>query len=131
MKQLFLLVVKYIRRQKFRTTLTFLCILFAVFVFNLLCDAFVIARGVGIADLTEYGGEAEADLVTLLDKTDDKEAAVNRLRENPAIEKYFRNGPNEEMRSIKAKNMEKEFGANKKAGEDFLAKNAKAEAAMA
>ena len=31
------------------------------------------------------------------------------------------------MRSIKAKNMEKEFGANKKAGEDFLAKNAKAE----
>jgi FKBP-type peptidyl-prolyl cis-trans isomerase FklB len=33
----------------------------------------------------------------------------------------------EMMRSIKAKNMEKEFGPNKKAGEDFLAKNAKAE----
>jgi FKBP-type peptidyl-prolyl cis-trans isomerase FklB len=31
------------------------------------------------------------------------------------------------MRSIKAKVLEKEFGANKKAGEDFLAKNAKAE----
>jgi FKBP-type peptidyl-prolyl cis-trans isomerase FklB len=31
------------------------------------------------------------------------------------------------MRQIKAKNMEKEFGPNKKAGEDFLAKNAKAE----
>ena len=31
------------------------------------------------------------------------------------------------MRVIKAKNMEKEFGPNKKAGEDFLAKNAKAE----
>ena len=33
----------------------------------------------------------------------------------------------EMMRVIKAKNMEKEFGPNKKAGEDFLAKNAKAE----
>ena len=31
------------------------------------------------------------------------------------------------MRQIKAKSMEKEFGPNKKAGEDFLAKNAKAE----
>ena len=31
------------------------------------------------------------------------------------------------MRAIKAKNLEKEFGPNKKAGEDFLAKNAKAE----
>jgi FKBP-type peptidyl-prolyl cis-trans isomerase FklB len=29
------------------------------------------------------------------------------------------------MRTIKAKNMEKEFGANKKAGEDFLKANAK------
>ena len=29
------------------------------------------------------------------------------------------------MRKIKAKNLEKEFGANKKAGEDFLASNAK------
>ena len=33
----------------------------------------------------------------------------------------------EMMRTIKAKNMDKEFGPNKKAGEDFLAKNAKAE----
>ena len=33
----------------------------------------------------------------------------------------------EMMRVIKAKNMEKEFGPNKEAGEDFLAKNAKAE----
>jgi FKBP-type peptidyl-prolyl cis-trans isomerase FklB len=33
----------------------------------------------------------------------------------------------EMMRSIKAKVLEKEFGANKKAGEEFLAKNAKAE----
>jgi FKBP-type peptidyl-prolyl cis-trans isomerase FklB len=33
----------------------------------------------------------------------------------------------EMMRSIKAKVLEKEYGANKKAGEDFLAKNAKAE----
>ena len=33
----------------------------------------------------------------------------------------------EMMRVIKARNMEKEFGPNKKAGEDFLAKNAKAE----
>ena len=33
----------------------------------------------------------------------------------------------EMMRTIKAKNMEKEFGPNKKAGEEFLAKNAKAE----
>jgi FKBP-type peptidyl-prolyl cis-trans isomerase FklB len=31
------------------------------------------------------------------------------------------------MRTIKAKNMEKEFGPNKKAGEDFLAANAKKE----
>ena len=33
----------------------------------------------------------------------------------------------EMMRSIKAKVLEKEFGGNKKAGEEFLAKNAKAE----
>jgi len=33
----------------------------------------------------------------------------------------------EMMRTIKAKNMEKEFGPNKKAGEEFLAKNATAE----
>ena len=33
----------------------------------------------------------------------------------------------EMMRSIKAKNMEKEFGSNKKAGEDFLKENAKKE----
>jgi FKBP-type peptidyl-prolyl cis-trans isomerase FklB len=33
----------------------------------------------------------------------------------------------EMMRTVKAKNMEKEFGANKKAGEDFLAENAKKE----
>lgn len=33
----------------------------------------------------------------------------------------------EMMRSIKAKVLEKEFGANKKAGEEFLAKNSKAE----
>ena len=33
----------------------------------------------------------------------------------------------EMMRSIKSKNMEKEFGPNKKAGEDFLAANAKKE----
>ena len=33
----------------------------------------------------------------------------------------------EMMRAIKAKNLEKEFGPNKKAGEDFLKKNAKTE----
>ena len=33
----------------------------------------------------------------------------------------------EMMRAIKAKNLEKEFGSNKKAGEDFLKKNAKKE----
>ncbi len=33
----------------------------------------------------------------------------------------------EMMRQIKAKSLEKEFGPNKKAGEDFLAKNAKAD----
>jgi FKBP-type peptidyl-prolyl cis-trans isomerase FklB len=33
----------------------------------------------------------------------------------------------EMMRTIKAKNLEKEFGPNKKAGEDFLAENAKKE----
>ena len=36
-------------------------------------------------------------------------------------------GAQEMMRKIKAKNLEKEFGANKKEGEDFLAKNAKEE----
>ena len=92
MKQLFYLVLKYIRRQKFRTTLTFLCILFAVFVFNLLCNTFIVMRGIGIADATQYNGDWEANLEYLLSKVEDKDAAIEKLKDNPAIERYLQWG---------------------------------------
>ena len=92
MKQLFLLVLKYIRRQRFRTVLTFLCILLSVFVFNLLCDAFVVVRGVGIGEILEWNGAWEVDLDPLIKKMDDPASALDIIRNHPAVEKYSRKG---------------------------------------
>ena len=45
MKQLVSLALKYIRRQKLRTVLTFLCVTLAVFIFNLLAGTASVVRG--------------------------------------------------------------------------------------
>lgn len=89
MKQLFQLVVKYIRRQRFRTTLTFLCVLLSVFVFNLLCDAFVVIRGVAISSVTQYQGTWEADLSALVNQTEDKKKAIETIKNSLAVEDYL------------------------------------------
>ena len=89
MKQLFLLVTKYIRRQRFRTTLTFLCVLLSVFVFNLLCDAFVVIRGVMITSRTQYDGEWEADITSLIRQTADNKKALETVKNSQAVERYY------------------------------------------
>ena len=89
MKQLLSLVLKYIRRQRFRTTLTFLCILLSVFVFNLLCDTFVVLRGVMIEDIADFSGIWEANLSPAVEKTADTDAAIETIRNSQFVDSYF------------------------------------------
>ena len=59
MKQLISLSLKYIRRQKLRTWLTFLCVTLAVFIFNLLAGAADIVRNAMIRNVIDRSGEWE------------------------------------------------------------------------
>ncbi|MBP0987784.1 MAG: ABC transporter permease, partial [Oscillospiraceae bacterium] len=89
MKQLLSLVLKDIRRQRFRTTLTFLCILLSVFVFNLLCDSFVVMRGIMIEDVTDFSGTWEVNLDRALAKAADPDAAIETIRNSRFVDSYF------------------------------------------
>ena len=84
MKQLVSLALKYIRRQKFRTVLTFLCITLAVFIFNLLAGTAVVVRNVLLRQQYLMGGTWEVDAEPLL-----KACTMNGMEQNEAVKRIM------------------------------------------
>lgn len=68
MKHLISLSLKYIRRQKLRTWLTFLCVTLAVFIFNLLAGAASIVRNTLIENVIARDGAWEVSADPLIEK---------------------------------------------------------------
>ncbi len=84
MKQLVSLALKYIRRQKFRTVLTFLCVTLAVFIFNLLAGTATVVRGLLIRQQYMMDGKWEVEASPLLDACE-----LNGMNRNDAVQKIM------------------------------------------
>ena len=93
MKQLFSLAWKYIRRQKQRTLLTFLCIVLAVFIFNLLAAGVTVVRNVSLQNLIKEEGDWEV-MPDGLAKACEEELGISQqearrqIVQHPVVEKY-------------------------------------------
>lgn len=89
MKHLISLSFKYIRRQKLRSVLTFLCIMLAVFIFN----TYTAYLGSTIATLINfekyYNSSHHVDLTGLMVYCDDKEEAAQIIANHAAVEEHF------------------------------------------
>lgn len=88
MKQIISLALKYIRRQKFRSLLTFLCITLSVFI---LCSTFMY-MGSTIATFRNYQienyGSWEVDLSDIINKSA-KENPIEIIKNHALVEDYY------------------------------------------
>ena len=89
MKHLVALALKYLRRQRFRTLLTFLCITLSVFIFCLFCDTLVILRSVGLYAATENTGDWEINAEPWVSAAKDPDKAIEVLRNHALVDKYY------------------------------------------
>lgn len=89
MKHLISLSFKYIRRQKLRSVLTFLCIMLAVFIFN----TYTAYLGSTIATLINfekyYNSSHHVNLSGLMFYCDDKEETAQIIANHAAVEEHY------------------------------------------
>lgn len=88
MKHLITLARKYLLRQKYRTALTFACVLLSVFVFHLLCMTAVLIRGAAVGSIARDSGLWEVNIQSWLSRMDDPQTAYPVLRSHPDIGQY-------------------------------------------
>lgn len=89
MKHLISLSMKYIRRQKLRTILTFMCITLSAFILATVC-----AYGSSIfSTLLNYtkdeDGSYEAEISSWIDHADDPQKARETIKGHPVVEDYY------------------------------------------
>lgn len=117
MKNLISLSLKYIRRQKMRTVLSFLCIMLSVFILNTVTAYFSSGLHSMKNYITENEGTWEVNLGNLLEKHPDKAEALDIIENHAAVSDYvchnidmvFYNSGNDENEMVYA---EVSFGGN-------------------
>ena len=88
MKHLLSLARKYLIRQKYRTALTFACVLLSVFVFHLVCMAAVLIRGAALGSRIRETGLWEVNIQSWLERKEQPELTYPVLRAHPDISAY-------------------------------------------
>lgn len=88
MKHLISLSLKYIRRQKMRTVLSFLCIMLSVFIFNTVSAYFSSGLHSMKQYVTDNEGSWEVNLGNLLEKYPDKAEALDIIENHAAVSDY-------------------------------------------
>lgn len=88
MKHLVTLAQKYLLRQKYRTALTFACVLLSVFVFHLLCMTAVLIRGAALGTIARDSGLWEINIQQWLAQMEHPQDAYAVLRTHPYIGAY-------------------------------------------
>ncbi|MBR4201767.1 MAG: ABC transporter permease [Oscillospiraceae bacterium] len=88
MKHLLRLARKYLMRQKYRTALTFACVLLSVFVFHLVTMAAVLIRGAALGNRIQETGRWQVNIQTWLDNLKEPENAYSVLRSHPKVSDY-------------------------------------------
>ena len=95
MKHLISLALKYLRRQKLRTTLTYLCIVLAVFVFNLLAGGAAVVRNIAVKE-AERNGKWEVCAGRLIAACTQngmtEQEAIDRIRRHVTVAQYYLSG---------------------------------------
>lgn len=91
MKHLISLAMKYLRRQKFRTMLTFICITLSVFIFNLFCMAIILIRGVMMWEVLDSNGRQQVNLDEWIQKMPDRDMLPVILRADEVVDEYYIN----------------------------------------
>ena len=92
MKHLIALALKYLKRQRLRTTLTYLCIVLAVFVFNLVAAGAAVVRNIAVQDAERYGKwEVNADslISECIKHGMDEQEAVDRIRNHVTVSDHY------------------------------------------
>ncbi len=85
MKHLISLSFQYIRRQKLRTALTFLCITLAVFIMNTFTAYFSSVRQTMVNSVIMEEGAWEVDASRMLAACEDKQDAIDRISNHPVV----------------------------------------------
>ena len=89
MKHLIALSMKYIRRQKLRTFLTFMCITLSAFILSSVCAyCSSIFRTLMNEEITDEG-LWEVDISSWIENCDDKEKAFKAVENNAVVDDYF------------------------------------------
>lgn len=88
MKHLMTLARKYLMRQKYRTALTFACVLLSVFVFHLVSVAAILIRSAALGSRIQETGRWEVNIQSWMAKMEQPEKAYPVLRENEEISAY-------------------------------------------
>lgn len=88
MKHLMTLARKYLMRQKYRTALTFACVVLSVFVFHLVSMAAILIRGAALGSEIQDTGRWEVNIQTWLQQMDEPENAYPVLRGHEDISAY-------------------------------------------
>ncbi len=89
MKHLIALSFKYLKRQKTRTALTFLCILLAVFIFNTF-SAYLSSTLATLANFErEQSGSWQVDLDNVLKHCKDQQETYRTLDQHAVVEDYY------------------------------------------
>lgn len=89
MKHLIALSFKYIRRQKLRSALTFLCITLAVFIFNTFSAYFSSIRMTMLRRVIAEDGSWEVNLTELYENCEDQSEAADILQNHAAVDEYY------------------------------------------
>ena len=87
MKHLFSLAMKYMRRQRFRTVLTFLCITLAVFIFHIFCDGLLLVRSAVLNDMYQWHAH-HIDVTGWINESRDPDKAVDVMMHHVTVDEY-------------------------------------------
>lgn len=89
MKHLVSLALKYIRRQKYRTLLTFLCITLSVFVLCLFADALILLRSMVLYSVLHDEGSWEVNVSDWLEKPHSTARLIDNLQNHVTVENFY------------------------------------------
>jgi ABC-type antimicrobial peptide transport system permease subunit len=89
MKHLISLSMKYIRRQKLRTILTFMCITLSAFILATVCTYGSSLFSTLINYTKDEDGAYEAELSSWIDHADDPQKARETIKGHPVVEDYY------------------------------------------
>ena len=89
MKHLIALSMKYIRRQKMRTFLTFMCITLSAFILSTVCSYCSSIFQTLMNSTIDEDGSWELDISQWIENSDDKDKAFKAVANHAVVEKSY------------------------------------------